>query len=75
MWSIPNMIPLPPAEMLRMWRALEPFDFHQTHGAFMRQDVGDPNVKGRVLESMKIQARNATGGERHKLAEVVWRRE
>ncbi|EME44129.1 hypothetical protein DOTSEDRAFT_71814 [Dothistroma septosporum NZE10] len=58
MWSIPNMIPLPPNEMLKMWQALKPFEFESTHGAFAGLDVRDKNVKGRVLESMKIQARN-----------------
>ena len=52
------MIPLPPKEILKMWQALRPFDFESTHGAFAGLDVRDKNVKARVLESMKIQARN-----------------
>ncbi|KAM0712150.1 hypothetical protein Q7P37_011244 [Cladosporium fusiforme] len=65
MWSIPNMIPLPPAEMRRMWRALEPWEFSWTHGAFVGLEVRDADeegggrVKERVRESMRIQA----GGE------------
>ena len=58
MWSIPNLIPLPPNEIFKMWQALKPFDFESTHGAFAGLDVRDKNVKARVLESMKIQVRN-----------------
>jgi glyoxylase-like metal-dependent hydrolase (beta-lactamase superfamily II) len=67
MWSIPDMIPLPPSELLKMWRAIRPFDFEQTHGAFLGQDVFDPKVKGRLLESMKIQVRGATGHDDHEI--------
>lgn len=63
MWSIPNMIPLPPGEMRGMWRALEPWEFSSTHGAFVGTEVRDKDgggrVKERVRESMRIQA----GGE------------
>lgn len=41
-----------------MWRAMQPFDFESTHGAFVGTDVRDRNIKARVLESMKIQARS-----------------
>ncbi|KAF2723319.1 hypothetical protein K431DRAFT_344872 [Polychaeton citri CBS 116435] len=61
MWSIPNMIPLPPGELMRMWKALKPHDFESTHGAFTGMDVRSPLVKQRVLESMQIQVRFATG--------------
>lgn len=57
MWSIPNMIPLPPTEIHKMWQALKAYDFESTHGAFVGLDVRDKDVKARVLESMKIQAR------------------
>lgn len=63
------MIPLPPDEMLRMWRALEPFEFESTHGAFVGLDVRDEKVKKRVLESMKIQVRGE-GYSSHKLLEL-----
>lgn len=55
MWSIPNMIPLPPADLARMWDVLRRHEFASTHGAFMGQDIEDVGVKGRVLQSMKIQ--------------------
>jgi hypothetical protein len=62
MWSIPNMIPLPPGEMRKMWKALEGWEFGSTHGAFVGLDVsdgdgGERSVKERVRESMRIQAR------------------
>jgi hypothetical protein len=62
MWSIPNMIPLPPGEMRKMWKALESWEFGSTHGAFVGLDVfdgdgGERSVKERVRESMRIQAR------------------
>lgn len=51
------MIPLPPAEIYKMWQALRMHEFESTHGAFVGTDVRDKNVKARVLESMKIQAK------------------
>jgi hypothetical protein len=62
MWSIPNMIPLPPGEMQKMWKALEGWEFGSTHGAFVGLDVsdgdgGERSVKERIRESMRIQAR------------------
>ncbi|RFU28375.1 hypothetical protein B7463_g7979, partial [Scytalidium lignicola] len=63
MWSIPNMIPLPPEEIQRMWDILRKYEFQSTHGAFVGTDVSDRTkgaqntVKERVLESMKIQIR------------------
>jgi hypothetical protein len=61
------MIPLPPSELMKMWRAIRPFEFEQTHGAFMGQDVFDPDVKRRMLASMQIQVKNATGHEDHEI--------
>lgn len=62
MWSIPNMIPLPPEAMRGMWKALAGREFRSTHGAFVGLDVrdgdgGGMSVKERVRESMRIQAR------------------
>ena len=67
-WSIPNMIPLPPDEIFKIWEAIKPFDFDTTHGAFNGMDVRDPELKGRMLESMKIQVRGG-GWKEHKLLE------
>lgn len=55
MWSIPNMIPLSPNEMRKIWQALEPFSFHTVHGAFVNLDIRASDVKDRILQSMKIQ--------------------
>ena len=60
------MIPLPPSDILQIWRAIEPYDFDTTHGAFVGTDVRDENLKKRVLESMKIQTRGE-GWERHEI--------
>lgn len=60
MWSIPNMIPLPPSELERMWNILSKFHFQSTHGAFLETDMmkTEAEMKERVLESMQIQIRN-----------------
>ena len=71
MWAVPNMIPLPPAELMKMWQAIQPYDFESTHGAFAGLDVRDENVKGRVLDSMKIQIK-AMGWEDHALLKESW---
>ncbi|KAG8525331.1 uncharacterized protein KY384_008975 [Bacidia gigantensis] len=59
MWSIPNMIPLPPKSIKQIWDALKDLDFESTHGAFVGMDVRGEvgEVKERLLESMKIQVR------------------
>lgn len=54
MWSYPNMIPLPPAKIHAIWKALRPFDFDATYGGFLGQNVSRPGLKGQVLESMKV---------------------
>ena len=60
------MIPLPPNEILQIWQAIKPFDFDTTHGAFVGMDVRDEKLKGRMLESMKIQTR-AEGWHKHEI--------
>lgn len=71
MWSIPNMIPLPPSEIHKIWKALKPFEFDTTFGAFNGLNVRDKDVKGRVLESMKIQVKGM-GYQRHALLDETW---
>ncbi|KAH9897571.1 beta-lactamase-like protein [Xylariomycetidae sp. FL2044] len=39
MWSIPNMIPLAPGELARMWGILGRHAFRSTHGAFVGVDI------------------------------------
>lgn len=64
------MIPLPPDEILKIWKAIEPFHFDTTHGAFVGMDVRDQDVKKRVLESMQIQTRGE-GWKVHEILEMV----
>ncbi|MCJ1242885.1 hypothetical protein MMC30_000081 [Trapelia coarctata] len=71
MYSIPNFIPLPPDEVMKIWRALKPFLFTSTHGAFVGTDVRAADVKKRVLESAKIQIR-AEGYTKHILLDEVY---
>ena len=59
--------------MLKMWEILKPFDFTATHGVFIGTDVRDAaevKVKGRVLESMKIQTRAQGWSEQN--APILW---
>ena len=60
------MIPLPPSDMLKMWKGLKSFDFESTYGAFVGTDVRSKDVKKRILESMKIQTKGE-GYESHAL--------
>ena len=64
------MIPLPPDDILRIWKAIKPFEFDTTHGAFVDMDVRDKRLKRRMLESMKIQVRGE-GWENHEILEEV----
>lgn len=52
------MIPLPPSELHKMWQVIKQLDFESTHAAFVGTEIRDKKAKARVLESMKIQARN-----------------
>lgn len=63
LYSIPNFIPLNLDEMSRMWGILKKYEFRATYGGFAGMDIEDEGVKGRVLESMKIQARHMGYGE------------
>ncbi|EEU48972.1 uncharacterized protein NECHADRAFT_103278 [Fusarium vanettenii 77-13-4] len=63
LYSIPNFIPLNLDEMSRMWGILKKYEFRATYGGFTGMDIEDEGVKGRVLESMKIQARHMGYGE------------
>ncbi|KAI5812215.1 beta-lactamase-like protein [Pyronema omphalodes] len=54
MWSIPNMIPMPVEDIRNIGRALEPYSFNWTHGAFPGLDVTGTDVKQRVRDSIEI---------------------
>ncbi|KAL8951986.1 MAG: hypothetical protein Q9222_002078 [Ikaeria aurantiellina] len=65
-WSIPNMIPLGPDDIWSIWQAMKPYDFHTTFGGFNGMTVRDQNIKGRILDSMKIQVRSE-GWKEHQI--------
>ncbi|KAL2400433.1 hypothetical protein ABEF95_006469 [Exophiala dermatitidis] len=72
LWSIPNMIPLPPDTVLQIWKALKPFDFKATYGVmakisnvFEKPDQ-TPSLKERVLQSAKIAVK-AMGYSEHSI--------
>ncbi|KAK4105672.1 hypothetical protein N658DRAFT_503779 [Parathielavia hyrcaniae] len=46
LWSIPNMIPMSAAEIVRMWGILKNYDFTSAHGLFLGWDIKDNNLKG-----------------------------
>jgi hypothetical protein len=48
------VIPLPPPKIHAIWKALKPFEFDTTFGAFEGQNVTRADLKKQVLESMKI---------------------
>lgn len=64
------MIPLPPSEIFKIWRAIEPYEFDTTHGAFGGMDVRDKDLKKRLLESMKIQTRGE-GWQQHEILDQL----
>ena len=64
------MIPLPPDEILKIWKAIEHLEFDTTHGAFVGMDVRDEGLKRRMLESMQIQTRGE-GWERHEILDLA----
>ncbi|KAI1392964.1 beta-lactamase-like protein [Hypoxylon trugodes] len=73
MWSIPNMIPLNPSELERMWGILKKYEFSSSHGAFVNTDIikTASEMKRRVLESIQIQVKYM-GYEGHALlTEIV----
>ncbi|KIW07832.1 uncharacterized protein PV09_01750 [Verruconis gallopava] len=65
MWSYPNMIPLRPSDVTRIWKAVAPFQFETTHGGFPGQDVRRADLKTQLLESMKnwVESVGATNEE------------
>lgn len=62
---------MPPNEINKIWKAIKPYDFDTTHGAFVGMDVRDEKLKGRMLESMKIQVRGEGWEEHTILSEEV----
>ncbi|KIW25759.1 uncharacterized protein PV07_08914 [Cladophialophora immunda] len=60
LWSIPNFIPLPPEEVLKIWRCLKPLEFKATYGVMAKitnvfERPGQSlSLKARLLQSAKI---------------------
>ena len=71
MWSIPNMIPLPPDTIHNIWRAVKDLDFDTTYGNFIGMDIRGPDLRKRVLESMKIQVKSQGFQEHAIFSEVA----
>lgn len=59
MWAYPNMIPLPPTAIHRIWKAIKPFEFDSTYGGFAGQNLSRPDLKAQVLQSMKLFLRRS----------------
>jgi hypothetical protein len=57
--------------MDRMWSILKKHAFGSTHGAFVETEIVAEDVKGRVLESMKIQCKYSGHGS-HSLLSESW---
>ncbi|KAF2154667.1 hypothetical protein K461DRAFT_319196 [Myriangium duriaei CBS 260.36] len=55
LWSIPNMIPMDPTGIERIWNAVKDFDFEATHGLMLGMDIYGTDCKQRVLDSAQIQ--------------------
>lgn len=72
MWSIPNFIPLAPAELERMWGLLKTKTFRSTHRALLNTDImkEEAEMKRQVLESMQIQIRRMGHGGHPLLSEA-----
>jgi hypothetical protein len=56
MWSYPNMIPLSPAKIHGIWKAIKPFEFDATYGGFAGQNVCRQELKMQVLGSMTVSS-------------------
>ncbi|RYP78897.1 hypothetical protein DL771_000282 [Monosporascus sp. 5C6A] len=71
MWSIPNMIPLSPVQIDRMWDILKKYEFRSTHGLLVGMDIVKtvPEMRRRVELSMKIHVYHCQGGDDHVLLE------
>jgi hypothetical protein len=73
MWSIPNMIPLAPDELQRMWSILKKYHFRSSHGPFLSTDImkDELEMKQRVLDSMQIQIKHMGHNNHAFLKETV----
>lgn len=64
LWSIPNMIPLDPDEILRIWKVLKPWDFKATYGVMAKwsnvfeKETDRKSLKARMLDSAQMAVRS-----------------
>jgi len=58
--------------MQKIWSAIKPYSFSETYGAFIGFDVRGEDVKGRILESMKIQTRHSGHNSHPLLSEALF---
>lgn len=42
---------------MRIWRSVKPFEFEETHGAFLHMTIRDKECKARMLESAQVQTK------------------
>ncbi|KAK5102328.1 hypothetical protein LTR70_000113 [Exophiala xenobiotica] len=64
MWSIPNMIPLSPDQILGIWKALKGFEIEATYGFTTVRYAGkegEASIPERILESAKVCVRRMSG--------------
>jgi hypothetical protein len=54
-----SVIPLSPPKIHGIWKAIKPFDFDTTYGAFpgSNSNITRPDLKQQMLESMKVFCR------------------
>lgn len=62
MYSIPNMLPMSADDVQGIMAALEPFEFHTTHGAFVGMDVRETDGNGSVKERVRKSVELVVGG-------------
>lgn len=76
LWSIPNMIPLSPDEVLRIWRILKPWDFAATYGVMAKwsncfeRKTDRKSLKQRLLDSAQIAVK-AMGQDDHEIFQEI----
>lgn len=72
MWSVPNMIPLSPDQILGIWRALKGFEIEVTYGfVTVKSREGDHvGIPARILQSAKTCV-GAMGWREHEIFQEV----
>ena len=77
LYAIPNFVPLDPDSIMRICRAIKPYDFHTTWGNVVdtmvvrEKEEHRMGVKERVLESAKIAIRRMGWSEHPLLLEAM----